>query len=116
MTVEITKAIYKKLATDGLEFTEESLRTTKATYFRIALDLIESYRNDCFFNGLEYETHEEEGMVELFAENIKIAGQEFLQDVDEAPFIPSWRRVKSAIPDIFPLLLEAVAKDMKENA
>lgn len=111
MSIDITKAIFKKLATDGITFTEESLRTTKATYYRIALDLIESYRNDALFNGLSYETHEEEMMVELFAKNIKHAGKTFLEDTDKAPFIPSWRRVCSAIPDIFEQLLEAVEKD-----
>jgi glucosyl-3-phosphoglycerate synthase len=114
MTIEIAKAIYKKLATDGIVFTEESLRTTKATYFRIALDLIESYRNDSIFNGLEYETHEEENMVELFAQNIKIAGRQFLEDTDPAPFIPSWRRITSAVPDIFPRMIAAVESDMKD--
>ena len=114
MSVEITKAIFKKMSTDGIEFTEEGLRTTKATYFRIALDLIESYRTDCEFNGLDYDTHAEELMVELFADNIKLAGQEFLADKDEAPFIPNWRRVESAFPEIFPSLLEAVKQDMLE--
>lgn len=114
MSIDITKAIFKKLATDGITFTEESLRTTKATYYRIALDLIESYRNDAIFNGLNYETHEEEMMVELFAKNIKHAGLTFLEDTDKAPFIPSWRRVSSAIPDIFEQLLDAVERDRVE--
>jgi len=114
MSIEITKAIFKKLATDGINFTQESLRTTKATYYRIALDLIDSYQNDAIFNGLDYETHEEEKMVEMFAENIKHAGNIFLDDTDEAPFIPSWNRVASAIPDIFTQLRDAVEKDRKE--
>jgi glucosyl-3-phosphoglycerate synthase len=114
MAIEISKTIYKKLATDGLEFSEESMRTTKATYYRIALDLIESYRNDCFMNGLEYETHVEENLVEMFAENIKVAGMQFLEDKDEAPFIPSWRRIRSAVPDVFEKLRTAVDADMKE--
>jgi len=114
MSIEISKAIFKKLATDGINFTEESLRTTKATYYRIALDLIDSYQNDAIFNGLDYQTHEEEKMVEMFAENIKHAGKIFLQDTDEAPFIPSWNRVSNAIPDIFTQLLDAVEKDRKE--
>jgi len=114
MSIEISKAIFKKLATDGINFTEESLRTTKATYYRIALDLIDSYQNDAIFNGLDYETHEEEMMVEMFAENIKHAGQVFLEDTDKAPFIPSWNRISSAIPDIFTRLLDAVEKDRKE--
>ena len=114
MSVEIAKAMFKKLATDGITFSKESLRTTKATYYRIALDLIDSYRNDAIFNGLSYETHEEEMMVELFAENIKAAGKSFLEDTDKAPFIPSWHRVSSAIPDIFVQLLDAVEQDRKE--
>lgn len=114
MSVEIAKAMFKKLATDGITFSKESLRTTKATYYRIALDLIDSYRNDAIFNGLTYETHEEEMMVELFAENIKAAGKSFLEDTDKAPFIPSWHRVSSAIPDIFVQLLDAVEQDRKE--
>ena len=114
MSIDIAKAIFKKLATDGITFSKESLRTTKATYYRIALDLIESYRNDAIFNGLSYETHEEEMMVELFAKNIKHAGKTFLEDTDKAPFIPSWRRVSSAIPDIYDQLLEAVETDKAE--
>jgi len=114
MSLEIAKAIFKKLATDGINFTEESLRTTKATYYRIALDLMDSYRNDAIFNGLNYEIHEEEMMVEMFAENIKLAGKIFLEDTDKAPFIPSWQRVSSAIPDIYVQLLDAVEQDKKE--
>ena len=114
MSIDIAKAMFKKLATDGITFTDESLRTTKATYYRIALDLIESYRNDAFFNGLNYETHVEEMMVELFAKNIKHAGKVFLEDSDKAPFIPSWRRVSSAIPDIFDQLIAAVEADKEE--
>jgi len=114
MSIEISKAIFKKLATDGINFTQESLRTTKATYYRIALDLIDSYQNDAIFNGLDYETHEEEMMVEMFAENIKHAGNLFLEDTDETPFIPCWNRVSSAIPDIFQQLLDAVENDRKE--
>jgi glucosyl-3-phosphoglycerate synthase len=114
MSIEITKAIFKKLATDGINFTEESLRTSKATYYRIALDLMDSYRNDAIFNGLKYEIHEEEVMVEMFAENIKHAGRLFLDDADKVPFIPSWQRVTDAIPDIFEQLLDAVEQDRKE--
>ena len=53
-------------------------------------------------------------MVELFAENIKIAGMKYLEDKDEAPFIPSWRRIRSAVPDVFEKLKSAVEADMKE--
>ena len=32
----------------------------------------------------------------------------------ERPFLPSWNRVVSAIPDIYDQLIEAVDKDLKE--
>ena len=40
------------MATQGEVFSTERIRTLKATYFRIALDLVESYHNDAVFNGL----------------------------------------------------------------
>ncbi len=37
----------------------------------------------------------------MFARNIMDAGQAFLDNPMETPFIPSWNRVQSALPDIF---------------
>ncbi|MEC8208013.1 MAG: glycosyl transferase, partial [Pseudomonadota bacterium] len=39
--------------------------------------------------------------VEMFAQNIMNAGQHFLENPMEAPFVPSWNRVASAMPDVF---------------
>ena len=83
----------------------------KATYYRIALDLIDSYRCDAMMNGLDIDCHAEEQMVELFAENIMKAGSHFLNNPMDQPFVPHWNRVVSAIPDIFEQLLDAVQKD-----
>lgn len=115
MSVDISKAFFRKLATDGTVFNSGIFRSLKATYYRIALDLIDSYRCDAEMNGLEFDIHAEEKIVELFAENIMIAGETFLNKPMEQPFIPHWNRVLSAIPDIFEQLLEAVEQDQKEN-
>jgi glucosyl-3-phosphoglycerate synthase len=116
MSIDISKAFFRKLATDGIVFDRGIFRSLKATYYRIALDLIDSYRCDAEMNGLEFDIHAEEKMVELFAENIMKAGETFLSKPMEQPFIPHWNRVVSAIPDIFDQLLEAVDKDQKENS
>ena len=42
------------------------------------------------------------------------AGEDFLSKPMETPFIPSWNRVTSAMPDIFERLLEAVEADTAE--
>ncbi len=114
MSIDITKAIFRKLATNGIVFNQETFRTVKATYFRIALDFVETYRNDAEINGLKLDVHQEEQAVELFAKNIMKAGCHFLENPMEAPFIPSWNRVISAFPDVLSELYEAVESDMKE--
>lgn len=111
MSIDISKAIFRKLATNGIIFNQETFRTIKATYYRIALDFIETYYNDAIMNGLHVDRHSEEKAVELFASNIMIAGDHFLNNPMETPFIPSWNRVVSAIPDILDRLYDAVEED-----
>ncbi len=114
MSIDITKAIFRKLATNGIVFNQETFRTIKATYFRIALDFVETYRNDAEINGLKLDVHQEEQAVELFARNIVKAGNHFLDNPMEAPFISSWNRVRSAFPGVQQQLIAAVDADMAE--
>ncbi len=114
MTVDIAKALFRKLATNGDVFSTEKFRTIKATYYRIALDFIDTYHNDALINGLKYDRHQEEQAVELFARNIMSAGEHFLENPMDKPFIPSWNRVISAIPDILEQLKSAVEEDNAE--
>lgn len=114
MSVDICKALYRKLAADGTVFSEEIFRSIKATYYRGALDLIETYFNDARMNGLHVDRHEEEKAVELFANNIINAGNVFLENPMETPFIPNWSRVHAADPDIIGTLISAVEEDMKD--
>ena len=114
MSIDITKAFFRKLATQGHTFSNETFRSIKATYFRIALDFIETYHNDAIMNGLDLDIHNEEKAVEMFAQNIMKAGQHFLENPMETPFIPSWNRVISAMPDVLDRLREAVELDTSE--
>ncbi len=114
MSIDIAKALFRKLATRGITFNTETFRSLKATYYRIALDFVETYHNDAVMNGLSLDIHSEERAVELFAENIMRAGEAFLDHPMERPFIPSWSRVESAMPDILERLVDAVEQDSKE--
>jgi glucosyl-3-phosphoglycerate synthase len=114
MSIDICKSLFRKLATQGAIFTPEMFRTIKATYYRIALDFVETYRNDAIMNGLLVDIHEEEVAVEMFSKNIMDAGQMFLSQPMETPFIPSWNRVQSAVPDILERLYQAVEEDYLE--
>lgn len=114
MSIDIAKSLFRKLATKGVVFSPEAFRSLKATYYRIALDFVETYRNDAVMNGLNFDIHQEEESVEMFAKNIMDAGQMFLENPMETPFTPSWSRVQSALPDIFERLYEAVEADYQE--
>ncbi len=114
MSIDIAKALFRKLATKGTVFSPEHFRSIKATYYRIALDFVETYRNDALMNGLQFDIHQEEASVEMFARNIMDAGQVFLENPMETPFIPSWNRVQSALPNIFQRLYDAVEADHQE--
>ena len=114
MSIDIIKTFIKKLATQGHSFSREELRSLKATYYRSALDLIDIYRSDAEMNGLKLDTHTEEKTVELFARNIMKAGEAFILNPMDTPFIPTWSRVKSAIPDFLKRLKEVVNEDNKK--
>ncbi|MBB3229251.1 glycosyl transferase [Halomonas stenophila] len=111
MSLDIAKALYRKLATQGVTFSAEGFRTLKATYYRLALDLIEAYDHDAVMNGLSLDRHGEEQAVELFATNLLEAGSVFLDNPGERPFIPSWNRVRAAIPDLPARMAEVVERD-----
>lgn len=113
MSTDITKAVIRKLATQGMVFSPETFRTVKATYFREALDFVERFYNDAQMNGLSIDRHKEEKAVELFAENIMRAGEFYLKNPMETPNMPTWNRVISAIPDILDHIYEAVEEDNK---
>ncbi|AEE23047.1 cell wall biogenesis glycosyltransferase [Glaciecola sp. 4H-3-7+YE-5] len=114
MSIDITKAMFRKLATQGETFNMETFRSIKATYYRIALDFVETYHNDAIMNGLNLDIHNEEKAVELFAQNIMKAGESFLDNPMETPFIPSWNRVVSAMPNVLERLKDAVEQDYNE--
>jgi glucosyl-3-phosphoglycerate synthase len=111
MSVEIAKSLYRKLATEGVTLSSEDFRTIKAAYYRIALDSTEQYFYDARINGLKYDRHKEEGNVEVFAQSVMAAGETYLANPMESPFIPNWNRVHDAFPDICQQLLNAVNAD-----
>ncbi|SFR77231.1 glucosyl-3-phosphoglycerate synthase [Marinobacter daqiaonensis] len=116
MSMDICKALFRKLATDGEVLSTEEFRTIKATYYRIALDFIETYQNDAIINGLTLDRHAEEKAVEVFARNVMEAGNYFLDNPMETPFIPSWSRVASALPELMQEMQDAVEADNQEFA
>lgn len=116
MSADIGMALYRIMATFGTVFETGTVRTVKAAYLRIALDLIESYNHDAIVNGLDFDRDAEERAVETFANNVLTAGQEYLCTGQELPYVPSWNRVLSVYPTAPADLAQIVEQDYAQFA
>ncbi len=114
MSADIAKALYRKLATYGVTMNPETIRTIKAVYLRNALDAVERFYFDAQINGLTLDRHKEEKTVEVFVESIIHAGDEYLANPMEVPFMPTWNRVRAAFPDFLDHFYDAVEADHDE--
>lgn len=113
MSNDIARNIYSKLATNGSVFTKGTFRSIKATYQRIALDFVEQFNADAVINGLSIDRDKEERMVDMFAKNIYKAGIEYLDYPYQIPYMPSWKRVLSAMPEVHDEFVKIVEEDNK---
>jgi glucosyl-3-phosphoglycerate synthase len=111
MSRDISRAVFAKLASDGVTFSPEFFRTLKATYWRIALDFAELYNADAAMNGLKYDFHKEEEVIDLFVKNVYQSGIKFLNNPDIVPLMPSWKIVQSALPEILDEFYQIVEDD-----
>ncbi|MCK5287363.1 MAG: glycosyl transferase [Thermodesulfovibrionia bacterium] len=113
MCIDISKSLFRTLASEGVVFSDGFFKTLIATYVTTAQDMLKRYEDDAAVNGLIFDRHEESLAVETFTGGIKIAAETITKDPLGVPLIPSWDRVTSALPDILSMLKEAVDKDNK---
>jgi glucosyl-3-phosphoglycerate synthase len=114
MAVDIAKTLLRTLTSEGIVFQRGFMNSLWASYRRIAQDMITRYNGDAAINGLNYDRHEEESAVDVFAEAIKTAGEIIAKDPLGPPAIPNWARVFSAIHDFDEKLLDAVKLDNRD--
>lgn len=111
MCTDISKALLRNLASEGVVLSEPALKTLRATYLQAAQDAISRYENDAAINSLKFDRHQERTAVEVFLNGMKLASDCFLEDPLGVPMIANWNRVAAAVPDIFGRLIEAVEED-----
>jgi len=95
---------------DHIQISEEFLISLRVLYQRYAQDCIRKYHADAHFNGLKYDRHTEENMVEIFSKQIMTAGSRYL-DKPVGTRIPDWLRTISARKKIREQLLDIVIID-----
>jgi len=111
MTIDISKSIFRTLASEGVIFSDGFFKSLIVAYLRLAEDTILKYEADAAINGLEFDRHEEAKAVEAFTRAITSAAGIFMENPMGTPLIPNWNRVISAIPGILEMLKKAVDED-----
>jgi len=111
MCIDISKSLFRTLASEGVVFSDGFFKTLIATYVRTSQDMLKNYEDDAAVNALAFDRHEESLAAETFTGGIKKAAEIISDDPLGVPLIPSWDRVTSALPDI----LDKVKKAVEEN-
>ena len=113
MVIDIATSHFRNLASVGVQFDSGFLNTLGAAYLRKAQDTVSKYAAEARINGLTFDQHDEEVMVETFAAGLRTAGLSFVRDPMRAPLIPNWHRVSAALPDFLTDLSYAVQIDSR---
>jgi glucosyl-3-phosphoglycerate synthase len=113
MCIDISKSLFRTLASEGVVFSDGLFKTLIATYVKTAQDLLKRYEDDAAVNSLVFDRHAESLAVETFIHGIKTAAEIITDNPVGVPLIPAWDRVTSAIPDILRTIHNAVEEDNK---
>jgi glucosyl-3-phosphoglycerate synthase len=113
MSGDIFKSLLRVLIEeDHIEITRSFLLSLRVLYHKNAQSCIKKYHADAHFNGITYDRHQEESMVEQFSNELVTSGNTYtLEPVDTR--LPDWLRTMSAKRKIREELLEIVTEENK---
>ncbi|HVL49222.1 MAG TPA: glucosyl-3-phosphoglycerate synthase [Candidatus Thermoplasmatota archaeon] len=99
MSMDIASTVFRLLASlEGVTITPETLVTLRVAYRREAQDAIRQYHMDSLANGLVYDRHDEEVVVETLEPLITEAGRGFMTAPSKDQ-IGEWLRAIAADPE-----------------
>jgi len=113
MTIDIATNVLKNIAAEGVIISDGNIRALQKTYLRIAEDMISSYHAIAMMNGLSFDRHAEESIVETFYKALIYSSEKFLEDPMGVQMLPNWNRITSAYPNFLEKLRKIVDKDNK---
>ena len=80
-----------------------------------ARKVVGGYENDADFNGIKYSKHEDNLLIRTFTKAIRESQEDFINNKENDPKMPSWEIVKSAFPNVYKRLVDAVESDNNPN-
>ncbi len=111
MVVDIARGFFVELTSRGIVLPPNFFPALKLTFVDYARMASTVYGALSRWSQLDYSLHEERSMIELFAQCIDQAAEEFRQHPLGAPMLPTWRRLESALPGILQRIVRIVQED-----
>jgi len=113
MSGDIFKSLLRVLIEeDHIQISRSFLLSLRVLYHKNAQSCIKKYHADALFNGIKYDRHMEESMVEQFSNELMTAGNKYVLEPVYTR-LPDWLRTMSAKRNIREELLEIVIEDNK---
>jgi glucosyl-3-phosphoglycerate synthase len=113
MVIDIATSLFRNLAAVGVQFDAGFLSTLSAVYLKQAQETVSRYADVALMNGLRFDQHDEEVLVETFSGAVRVAGLAFVRDPSNAPMMPNWHRIASAAPEFLADLRYSVEVDRR---
>jgi len=113
MSIDIAKTIFRIMAQRGVVFSEESLKSLRASFFQESRQAIGRYDAVAKFNALKFDRKKEIEAVETFDKSLEEACKRFIKDPLGVPSLSAWISVRSVMPEISEEFINTVKKDKK---
>jgi glucosyl-3-phosphoglycerate synthase len=113
MARDVVTHLLRTLAAAGVVLSAGLLRSLLAAYQREAEDAVADSYAVAMINGLLFDRHGEEAIVQTFLTALRDAIDDFHRDPLGPPLVPNWARVWAGVPDAGPSLLASVHEGPK---
>ncbi|QOP41417.1 glycosyl transferase [Sulfurimonas marina] len=108
MAIDIAQTIFRIMSQQGIIFSNESLKTLRATFFHESRKAIGKFDALAKLNGVTYDRKKEIDVVENFEKALERACEEFSVDPLGVPALSAWTSVRSVFPEISESFINSV--------
>jgi glucosyl-3-phosphoglycerate synthase len=110
MASDIACTFFTFLASNGRIMGHDTFNSIRLAYLKNAREMAGIYESYAamYSQRISYDFHDELKTVEIFAQGIDHATENFYNDPKGSPMIPDWKRVESAVSGVLKKLVQAV--------
>lgn len=112
MASDIALTFFTYMSSNGRIMGKDTFNAIRNAYLKNAREFVWIYEaySGMYEERIKYDYHKEMCAVELFADSLETATEQFFINPRGSPMIPDWKRVESAVDGVLERLIYAVEK------